>query len=218
MTNGSQVLSLRMTPALQRDEDLRVALRAVNPFSLKSPELADGGGRKTNGPVMAFIDLGRDITSACISTPYQFEDANDGKASTSAPLLPLPIEHHGRPRTPATLVTSYWHKRFPSSTNTTLKPDVVAIHQAVDRMGSQLKLYSHLQVEEDQSEPVGVNVPAHPEVARKASIDEFVAWYGPVWLSLSTHSRQLIPERDVNIGTLEYLRHEREWQLYENKT
>ncbi|KAF4814057.1 hypothetical protein CGCTS75_v013513 [Colletotrichum tropicale] len=204
MTMGWQVLSLRMTSAPQRDEDLRVALRAG-------------------------------ITSACISTTYQFEDVNDGKAPTSAPLLPPPTEHHGRTRTPATLVTSHWHKWLPSSAITTLEPDAVAIHQAVNRMGSQLKLYSYLQAEEvrrwdlaeeqenqkrqqDQPEPVGVRFPAYLEMAREASSNKFVAWYGPVWLSLSTHNRQLIRERDVNIDILEYLLHEREWQFYRNKT
>ncbi|KAH0423289.1 hypothetical protein CcaCcLH18_12284 [Colletotrichum camelliae] len=304
MTKSSQVLSLRMTSALQRVEDLRVALGAVNAFSPKSPELADGGGEKETAPLWNSSTLDGwtgsheelalrlyDITFACISAPYQFEDADEGEASTSAPLLPPPTEHHGRPRMPATLVASQWHKWFPASAITTLEPDVVAIHQAVDRMGSQLKRYSHLQVEEirrrdlaeeqkrsnqaaylgsvyaafdhlvegeakasaradardsgspdspwiyniyqlipffsrnptaprrqqSQPEPVGVRVPAHPEVAREASVDEFVAWYGPVWLSLSAHSRQLIRERDVDIATLEYLLHEREWQLYRNK-
>lgn len=86
-------------------------------------------------------------------------------------------------------------------------------------MGSQLKLYSYLQAEEvrrwdlaeeqenqkrqqDQPEPVGVRFPAYLEMAREASSNEFMAWYGPVWLSLSTHNRQLIRERDVNIGIL----------------
>ncbi|KAI8255234.1 hypothetical protein K4K58_005806 [Colletotrichum sp. SAR11_239] len=102
-------------------------------------------------------------------------------------------------------------------------------------MGSQLKLHSYLQAEEvrrwdlaeeqknqtrqqDQPEPVGVRFPAYLEMAREASSNEFVAWYGPVWLSLSTHNRQLIRERNVNIDILEYLLHEREWQFYRNKT
>ncbi|KAF4882479.1 hypothetical protein CGCFRS4_v014512 [Colletotrichum fructicola] len=233
MTMGWQVLSLRMTSAPQRDEGLHMGLRAVNAFSPKSPELAHGGGEKQTIPSWHSSTLG--ITSACISTTYQFEDENDGKAPTSAPLLPPPTEHHGRPRTPATLVTSHWHKWLPSSAITTLEPDVVAIHQAVNRMGSQVKLYSYLQAEEvrrwdlaeeqknqtrqqDQPEPVGVRFPAYLEMAREASSNEFVAWYGPVWLSLSTHNRHLIRERDVNIDILEYLLHEREWQFYRNKT
>ncbi|KAI8188335.1 hypothetical protein KHU50_006511 [Colletotrichum sp. SAR 10_65] len=102
-------------------------------------------------------------------------------------------------------------------------------------MDSQLKLYSYLQVEEvrrwdlaeeqknqtrqqDQPDPVGVRVPAYLEMAREASSNKFVAGFGPVWLSLSTHNRQLIRERNVNIDILEYLLHEREWQFYRNKT
>lgn len=50
MTMGWQVLSLRMTSAPQQDEDLRVALRAVNAFSPKSLEPADGGGEKQTIP------------------------------------------------------------------------------------------------------------------------------------------------------------------------
>ncbi|KAF4809594.1 hypothetical protein CGCSCA5_v011219 [Colletotrichum siamense] len=179
--------------------------------------------------------LAKGTTSACIFTPYQFEHANDGKSPTSAPILRPPTEHHGRPRTPATLVTSHWHNWLPSSAITTLELEVVTIHQAVNRMGSQLKLYSYLQAEEvrrwdlaeeqenqkrqqDQPEPVGVRFPAYLEMACEASSNEFMAWYGPVWLSLSTHNRQLIRERDVNIDILEYLLHEREWQFYRNKT
>ncbi|KAF5492418.1 hypothetical protein CGCS363_v011613 [Colletotrichum siamense] len=171
MTMGWQVLSLRMTSAPQRDEDLRVAQRAVNAFSPKSLEPADGGGEKQ-------------------TIPSWHSSTLDGWTGSHEELAAI----------------------------TTLEPDVVAIHQAVNRMDSQLKLYSYLQVEEvrrwdlaeeqknqtrqqDQPDPVGVRVPAYLEMAREASSNEF-----------------LIRERDVNIDILEYLLHEREWQFYRNKT
>ncbi|WYZ36121.1 hypothetical protein EsH8_XI_000004 [Colletotrichum jinshuiense] len=44
-----------------------------------------------------------------------------------------------------------------------------------------------------------MRVPTHPELAREVSVDEFVAWYGPVRLSLPARSQQLVRERESQI-------------------
>ncbi|KAK2051928.1 hypothetical protein LY76DRAFT_650923 [Colletotrichum caudatum] len=243
------------------------------------------------------------------------DDDDEGFASASTELTTLPsTEDQDRlisSRMPAALVASPWHgwifSSSSSSVTITLAPDAVAMRQAVDRLGSQLTRYSHLQMEEirrrdlarehDRSkqaaylrsvyaafdhlvrqeasagtngdadtdadtdtsarprksrrafdiyrllpfaslfssssttsrrrqqetapdsnkEPVGVRFPAHMGLAREATVDEFVAWYGPVWLTLTAPSRELIRQRDLNIAALEYLLHEREWQMYRNR-